>query len=319
MSIAMNEQEQTEVKEYIAEKNEENPAAQLKNLAWEVWLWKEKKEWDDGPHLFEWLKNDEKLLKYAELKMKEDDLKWWEKFKMELLELRLSITCSYFKDFQTFLDRMKHKNDVGRNTETNSIIEPNYEDPDNPYKEVPQNIDDTDLEQIAHLWSNWQNRGRWEKLVVDKEARKRFLFPDWLPKTKEEMESKYLVKITVPILDGDWNTKEKELQVHKKLANSYIAVFKELVSNWIKVDGNVTGAYCWRKIRRWNSMSEHSYWTAIDINWSYNWGVYGRTDKNSIYYNNQTTVEIFKKYWFARWWDWSAQADDPMHFTYMWW
>ena len=33
MSIAMNEQEQTEVKEYIAEKNEENPAAQLKNLA----------------------------------------------------------------------------------------------------------------------------------------------------------------------------------------------------------------------------------------------------------------------------------------------
>lgn len=327
----MNENEQKEIEWYIAEKNEENPVAQLENLAWEVWLWKEKKEWDDGLHLFEWLKNDEKLmkyaelyLKYAELEMKGEKVRDRDKFKLELLWLRLSITCSYFKDFQTFLERMKQKKDVGRNTETNSIIEPNYEDPDNPYPEISPDINDSDLEQIAHLWSNWQTRGRWEKLIVDKEERKRFLFPDWLPKTKEEMESKYLVTIKVPFIDWQWNTQEKELQVHKKLANSYIAVFKELVSNWVKVDGSVTWAYCRRKMRKWSKMSEHSYWTAIDVNWSYNWWIYGKTDKNSIYYNNQATVEIFKKYWFARWWDWkneedpSKNRDDPMHFTYMW-
>lgn len=317
---------QEQVEEYIEQKEKENnPIVQLEDLAWEVWLWKEKKEWDDGPHLFGWLKNDKKLLQYAELSLKQvdlkshgEDLKWWDKVKMELLSLRLSITCSYFKDFQTFLDRMKQKKDVGRNTETNSIIEPNYDDPDNPYPEISPEIDDLDVEEIAHLWSNWQNRRRWEKLDVDKEARIKFLFPEWLPKTQEEMESKYLTTITVPILDGEWNTKEKELQVHKKLANSYIAVFKELVSNWVKVDGSVTWAYCRRKMRKWSKMSEHSYWTAIDINWSYNWGVYGKTDPNSIYYNNQTTVEIFKKYWFAWWWDRSNNYDDPMHFTYMW-
>ena len=335
----MDIQDEQEIKDYIEEQKESDPIAQLNTLAWEVWLWKEKEEWDEGPHLFDWLKNDEKLMQYAELQMQyaelsakkeietgDNKLSLWEQIKMEvyrikieLLEMRLSATCPYFKDFQTFLERMKEKKDVGRNTETNSIIEPNYEDQDNPYQEISPEIDDCDLEEIAHLGSNWQNRGRWEKLVVDKEARKKFLFPDWLPTTKEEMESKYLVTIKVPILDWQWNTQEKELQVHKKLANSYIAVFKELVSNWIKVDGRVTWAYCWRKIRRWNSMSEHSYWTAIDVNWSYNWGVYGRTDQNSIYYNNQTTVEIFKKYWFAWWWDRSERSDDPMHFTYMWW
>lgn len=334
----MDIQDEQEIKDYIEEQKENDPIAQLNTLAWEVWLWKEKEEWDEGPHLFDWLKNDEKLMQYAELQMQyaelsarkeietgDNKLSLWEQIKMEvykikieLLEMRLSATCPYFKDFQTFLEWMKQRKDVGRNTETNTIIEPDYEDPDTPYPEIPPEIDDSDVEEIAHFASNWQTRRKWEKLVVDKEERKKFLFPDWLPKTKEEMESKYLVTIKVPILDWQWNTQEKELQVHKKLANSYIAVFKELVSNWIKVDGSVTWAYCRRKMRKWSKMSEHSYWTAIDINWSYNWGVYGKTDPNSIYYNNQTTVEIFKKYWFAWWWDRSDNYDDPMHFTYMW-
>ena len=54
----------------------------------------------------------------------------------------------------------------------------------------------------------------------------------------------------------------------------------------------------WRKMRRGKSMSEHSYWSAIDINWNVNWWVYGKTDENSELFNSQKTVEIFKKYWF---------------------
>lgn len=316
---------EAQIKQYIEEKQSNNSLSEIKkefnSLAWEIWLWKEKKEQDDWPKLFEWLKNDEKLLKYAELKMKEDDLKLWEKFKMELLELRLSITCSYFKDFQTFLEKLKHRDDVGRNTETNTMIMPDYSEwSDSPYVNVSPEIDDSDVMEVAHLWSpNRENRSRWEKLEVNREQRIKFLFPEWLPKNQKEMESKYLTSITVSILDEQWNITEKTLQVHKKLAKTYEAIFKELVSYWIKVDGNSTWAYCRRKIRRWNKQSEHSFWSAIDINRAVNGWVYGTTDKNSIYYNNQTTVEIFKKYWFAWWWDRSKQSDDPMHFTYLWW
>ena len=98
---------EAQIKQYIEEKESNNSLSGIKeefnSLASEIWLSKEKKEKDDWPKLFEWLKNDKKLLQYAELKMKEKDLKRWEKVKMDLLELRLSITCSYFKDFQTFL------------------------------------------------------------------------------------------------------------------------------------------------------------------------------------------------------------------------
>ena len=294
-------------------------------------LWQEKKENDDGPKLFEWLKNDEKLLKYAELQMKVNEaelkanakverLSFWEKLKLEVdkakMELLGSITCPYFKDFQDFLERLKHRDDVGWNTETNTMIMPDYSwESDQPFTNIALEIDESDVAEIAHLWCpNWQNRSRWEKLEVNKEQRIKFLFPEWLPKNKNEMESKYLTTITVSILDEQWNIQNKELQVHKKLAKNYEAVFKELLANWVKVDAKATWAYCWRKIRRGNKLSEHSYWSAIDVNWTVNGWVYGETDKNSIYYNNQTTVEIFKKYW-----DRSAQSDDPMHFTYLWW
>lgn len=260
-------------------------------------------------------------MKYAELKMNEKNLKWWDKVKMELLALRLSVTCSYFKDFQTFLDRLNHRDDVGWNTATHTIINPDYSwESDQPYTNIAPEIADSDVEEIAHLWSpKWKNRKRWEKLEVNKSERIKFLFPEWLPKSKREMERKYLTRITVQILDKKWNTQSKTLQVHKKLAKNYEAIFKELLSNWIKVDGNSTWAYCRRKVRRWKTQSEHSFWSAIDINWAVNGGVYGKTDKSSIYYNNQTTVEIFKKYWFAWWWDRSKRSDDPMHFTYLWW
>ena len=329
------------VKEYIQNKEKNTLTSAIEEFTWEL-------------KFLNFFKNDKDLQDYAELSLKsKGELTLKDSLKMAKLEMLLPIKCEYFEEFKKFLEDMKQDEwsesksektpwessewgtdsskdsstgtpsewgtDSSKDSGTGTASEWGVDSNQNSSTEISSEIEDANVEEIAHLWSNWQTRKKWEKLVVDKEERKKFLFADWLPKTKEEMESKYLVTINVPICDWKWNIKEKELQVHKKLANSYIAIFEELADKKIKIDGSATWSYCWRKIRRWNRMSDHSYWTAIDVNWSYNWGVYGKTDMTSIYYNTQTTVEIFKKYWFARWWDRSAKSDDPMHFTYMWW
>lgn len=69
--------------------------------------WVEKKEKWLLWNVIDWLRNDGDLRQYAELKMKDGELNRMEKFKVRLLELRLSITCPYFKDFQAFLDELK--------------------------------------------------------------------------------------------------------------------------------------------------------------------------------------------------------------------
>jgi len=98
---------EAQIKEYIEDKENESPITQLENLAWEIWLWKEKKEWDDGPHLFDWLKNDKNLLKYAELKAREGSLDFRENKRFQLLDLWLSVACPYFSDFKQFLGELK--------------------------------------------------------------------------------------------------------------------------------------------------------------------------------------------------------------------
>jgi hypothetical protein len=236
----------------------------------------------------EWKKNLDIL--YTEMQQAKSEAELKQKLWLELNELKSEITWS--------------------NQETS------WENLDN----LPEmDISDKDVSEIAHIWSNRDTRKSGEKLEVDKEKRKNFLFPQWLPESKQEMVSKYLKEITVPILDKNWNEKNLTLKIHSKLANNYIAVFKELKENWIKINSSSTAAFVWRKVRRWQRMSDHSYWTAIDVNRSDNWWVYWPTNKNSEFFNSQKTVEIFKKYWFARWWDRSEKSDDPMHFTYMWW
>lgn len=157
----------------------------------------------------------------------------------------------------------------------------------------------------------------WELANVpkSKEARLKRLFPSWTPKSKEEME-KYLTKIEIPVRTQDWKEDKLKLNIHVKLANEIKAIFKEMYDKNIPVNMKKTWAFCWRKIRRWNSMSQHSYWSAIDVNYDVNGWVYGKTDKSSPYFNGSETVNIFKKHGFFRWWDWSAKSNDPMHFWF---
>ena len=170
------------------------------------------------------------------------------------------------------------------------------------------------------------NSSEWESLQdsapvgeakeIEKKQRMQRLFPEWVPQTEKEMK-KYITKIKVPIITEGWKTKKLTLRVHKKLANEYIAIFEDMKNAWIKVNPDTTACFNWRKMRKWSKMSHHSYWTAIDVNWDVNWWVYWKTDKNSPYFNDQATVEIWKKHGFYRWWDRSAKSNDPMHFTYM--
>ncbi len=101
-------EKEAKIKEYIENKQKDSVLWSIDSITSEFnsLIWKEEKETKDGLHLFERLKNDKALLKYAELKSKEKELKRWDKVKMELLELRLSVTCPYFKDFQAFLEEL---------------------------------------------------------------------------------------------------------------------------------------------------------------------------------------------------------------------
>ena len=143
-----------------------------------------------------------------------------------------------------------------------------------------------------------------------------WLFPEWVPQTEKQMK-KYLEKIKVPIRNPKWKEKTLKLYVHKKLANEYKAIFQEMFDKWIPVNPKSTACFNRRKMRRWRKMSHHSYWTALDVNWDVNGGVYGPTVKSSPYYNDQATVDIWKKHGFYWWGDWSSRSNDPMHFTYM--
>jgi len=64
-----------------------------------------------------WLKNDEKLLSYAELAFNEK-LNTKEYIEKWLLELRLSITCPYFRDFKDFLEQLKSWNNISNSPTT---------------------------------------------------------------------------------------------------------------------------------------------------------------------------------------------------------
>jgi hypothetical protein len=156
----------------------------------------------------------------------------------------------------------------------------------------------------------------WEAKEVELKQRMHRLFPEWVPQTEKEMK-KYLTKIKVPIITENWNTKKLTLHVHKKLSKEYIAIFEDMKNAWIKINPDTTACFNRRKMRKWKKMSHHSYWSAIDVNRDVNWWVYWKTDNSSPYFNNQATVDIWKKHGFYWWWDRSAKNNDPMHFTYM--
>ena len=167
-----------------------------------------------------------------------------------------------------------------------------------------------------NLWTSTEYAPVWEAVEIPLDERMDRLFPEWEPKNEKEMK-KYITEIKVPVRTSDGKEKKMSLLVHKKLAKEYEAIFQDMFNAWIPVNPDKTWWYNWRTIRRWDKRSHHSYWSAVDVNWDVNGWVYGKTDKNSSYYNDEETVAIRKKHGFYRWWDWSKGQNDPMHFSYM--
>ena len=154
----------------------------------------------------------------------------------------------------------------------------------------------------------------WEAKEVPLRQRMDRLFPDWTP-TKEKQMEKYITTITVPVLTADWKRKNLALDIHKKLANEYIAIFQEMYDEGIFVNPATTWGFKWRLAAGSSKQSHHSYWSVVDVNYDVNGGAYWKTDPNSPYFNKQNMVKIWKDHGFYWWWNW--KKNDPMHFTYM--
>ena len=148
------------------------------------------------------------------------------------------------------------------------------------------------------------------------------LFPDGLPKTKREMERKYLVKVKVRVYLGRGKYGYKTLKVHKALAKRVKACFAEMTEQKFPVQVRFTGSYCWRKMRTANLRSHHSYGCVVDLNWRANPMVKlakighcaYRPGKNA-YSLTDEIVEIWKRrgfYWGGDW----PEKKDYMHLTY---
>lgn len=102
-------EKEAEIKSYIQDKEQAEWKADLVgNIAELTSLEEEVKDW----FLSEWIRNDKGLLSYAELAMKKEDLSFWESTKFNLLDIKLSLTCSYFSDFKNFLNGLKNWNDT---------------------------------------------------------------------------------------------------------------------------------------------------------------------------------------------------------------
>lgn len=143
------------------------------------------------------------------------------------------------------------------------------------------------------------------------------LFPAGVPNTKSQMQA-YLTTVKVTTIDKNGHTKDRNITVHKYLADEVKAVFDELLK--IKFPIKDAYGYSWRSMASGTgSRSHHSYGVAIDINASSNAASYtGGTYRPGTdpYAVTTEVVNIWKKHGFYWGGDWSGHYFDPMHFTY---
>lgn len=104
------EQKIEDIKKEIKTKESETALWQIEQTTEELWL---------DVKIWAWLKNDQKMLNYSKLYLKKSP-SIWESFKLQFLELRLSIVCPYFKDFKVFLSELKKWEDTSEDANENS-------------------------------------------------------------------------------------------------------------------------------------------------------------------------------------------------------
>ena len=198
------------------------------------------------------------------------------------------------------------------NTDVDTKLKNEFQD------KVLENVDSSLNEIYSKIYLNSGNISGevGEAAKISKGDRMKYLFPDGTPNSESQM-SKYLTTITVPACNSDGSVRNIKITLHKNIASEVEAVFNELAS--IKFPVKDAYAYSWRQqASGTGSRSHHSYGVAIDLNADDNPAVYwGRApDKNSIFYNNDRVVAIWKNHGFYWGGDWSTKYYDPMHFSY---
>lgn len=140
---------------------------------------------------------------------------------------------------------------------------------------------------------------------------------------------KYITTIQIPILDTKGKESTFSLQVHKKLASEFQALFADLKNAGFRINKKTTKAYQYRHAKvnghYTNSLSQHAYGAAIDVNWNVNLDrANGKTKDGKPIYNPNSTkpmalndkiVRIFHKHGFT-WGGCFGDHSDTMHFNW---
>ena len=280
--------------------------------------WIEKKRDWKLSRILNSFKDDKYLFEYAKLKLRDDkSLNFIDRInliKYEVLSSRRH--RNYFNEFKTFLERLKNWENISWDSKIHRLVE---------WNQWSLEDDQVDWENNNPDWnSNWHENvfQRWKKakeVPNNKEKRMKWLFPEWTPKSPEEMK-KYLTTIDVPVCTTEWKVARKKLNVHKKLSNEISEIFQEMCD--IKFPIYSAWCYDWRYVVWSNTKkrSQHSYWSAVDINWGVNWWGkqnYWPDDPSSPYHITGDVVKIWERHWFNRWW--RRRKKDPMHFSFVNW
>ena len=291
------------------ENNVENIENELQQLKRET-LWKiidEKKK--DDIALYIW---KESVINYL-LDEDENKFKIWRFFKRIFFR-------TFFKSIKELekisedIKKCDTKNEL-KNLEQSIINWINTHENENWHHNSHESYNNTHANEYPESARVWEAK----EIPNNETARMKWLFPEWIPQREEQMK-KYLITIKVPAYTTNWNVISKDLTVHKKLANEISAVFNEMCN--VRFPINTAWCYSWRYVvgSTTNKRSQHSYWSAIDINWGVNWwGLdnYWPDDPSSPYHITDEIVKIWERHWFNRWW--RRNKKDPMHFSYINW
>lgn len=141
------------------------------------------------------------------------------------------------------------------------------------------------------------------------------LFDGAIPTTESQM-AQWLTNIQVPYIAKDGTRKTRNLAVHRKLAQNFIGALTELADSGFKAYS--LGTYCFRKVNNGtgsNTLSQHSYGVAIDINPAENYypGVTSGLYQPGVneYSLTDKEIAIMNKYGFR----WGGNYKDYMHFS----
>lgn len=115
--------------EFVDNSSKETALGQIEHSFEELWL---------NIKLWEWLKNDDELLKYAKLYLDSDEKKsLWTSIAMQAMELKLSITYSYFEEFKDFLEELKKWENTPEESDEDDV-EINYAESDFMWTDIKE-------------------------------------------------------------------------------------------------------------------------------------------------------------------------------------